>query len=179
MVNKDSFQKYLDAGVAFTNLTRARAEELVAELVKSGEFQSSDAKAKVDELIERSRRGSELLMAQVRHEVTRQLDAAGITNLEDLAKQVSALIGRTAATGRAATQGSKKAGGTKTAAKKAPATKAKATATKKPAAKKAAAKKSPAKKAAGKQAAATKASAKKSAAKTAAKKSTPGAGSAG
>ena len=158
MVNKDSFQKYLDAGIAFTNLTRARAEELVAELVQNGEFQSGDARAKVDELIERSRRGRELVLAQVRHEVGRQLEAAGITNLEDLAKQVAGLLGRTAATGRAATQGTKKAGTKKAPAKKAPATK-------KTAAKKAAAKKSPAKKAAGKKAAAT--------------KSTPGAGSAG
>jgi polyhydroxyalkanoate synthesis regulator phasin len=174
MVNKDSFQKYLDAGIAFTNLTRARAEELVAELVQSGEFQSGDARAKVDELIERSRRGRELVVAQVRHEVARQLDTAGITNLEDLAKQVASLLGRTAATGRAATQGTKKA------AKKEPAKATKKAATKKPAAKKAAAKKSQAKKAAGKKAAATKASAKKGApAKAPAKKAASGAGSAG
>jgi polyhydroxyalkanoate synthesis regulator phasin len=177
MVNKDSFQKYLDAGVAFTNLTRARAEELVAELVQSGEFQSGDARAKVDELIERSRRGRELLVAQVRHEVARQMESAGITNLEDLAKQVAALLGRTAATGRAATQGKKHP------AKKAPAKASKKTATKKATkkatAKKAAAKKSPARKAAAKKAAATKASAKKVAAKAPAKKAASGPGSAG
>ena len=177
MVNKDSFQKYLDAGVAFTNLTRARAEELVAELVQSGEFQSGDARAKVDELIERSRRGRELLVAQVRHEVARQMESAGITNLEDLAKQVAALLGRTAATGRAATQGKKHP------AKKAPAKASKRTATKKATkkatAKKAAAKKSPARKAAAKKAAATKASAKKVAAKAPAKKAASGPGSAG
>ena len=56
MVNKDAFQKYFDAGVAFTAMTRARAEELVQELVQSGEFQSSDARAKVDELLERTRK---------------------------------------------------------------------------------------------------------------------------
>jgi polyhydroxyalkanoate synthesis regulator phasin len=187
MANKDSFQKYLDAGVAFTNLTRARAEELVAELVQSGQFQTGDARAKVDELIERSRRGRELVVAQVRHEVARQLDAAGITNLEDLAKQVASLLGRTAATGRAATQGTKRAARKKAPAKKATAKKAahkkatakKAPATKKPAAKKAAAKKSPAKKATAKKAAATKASAKSAAAKATAKRSTSGAGSAG
>ena len=33
MANKDPFQKYLDAGIAFTNMTRAKAEELVQELV--------------------------------------------------------------------------------------------------------------------------------------------------
>ena len=74
MANRDAFQRYLDAGIAFTNITRAKAEELVQELVQSGEFQSDDARAKVEELIERSRKGREALVAQVRHEVTRQLE---------------------------------------------------------------------------------------------------------
>jgi len=138
MVANDGFQKYLDAGIAFTNLTRAKAEELVQELVKNGEFQSADAKAKVEELIERSRKGREALVAQVRHEVSRQLEGMGITSLEDLAQQVATVIGRTADAGRAASSGSK------TAAKKAP---AKKTAARKTAAKKAPVKKTAAKKA--------------------------------
>ena len=100
MANKDAFQKYLDAGIAFTNLTRSRAEELVQELVQSGEFQRGEAKARVDDLIERSRKGREALLAQVRHEVARQLESVGITSLEDLAKQVASLLGRSAASGR-------------------------------------------------------------------------------
>jgi polyhydroxyalkanoate synthesis regulator phasin len=124
MVANDGFQKYLDAGIAFTNLTRAKAEELVQELVKNGEFQSADAKAKVEELIERSRKGREALVAQVRHEVSRQLEGMGITSLEDLAQQVATVIGRTADAGRAASSGSKtaakKAPAKKTAARKAP-----------------------------------------------------------
>jgi polyhydroxyalkanoate synthesis regulator phasin len=153
MANKDPFQKYLDAGIAFTNMTRAKAEELVQELVKSGEFQGSDARAWVDDLLERSRKGREALLVQVRHEVSRQLESVGITSLEDVAKQVAALLGRSAEAGRAATSGKKakgkksggkKAGAKKTAAKKSPAKTA--------AAKKAAAKKSPAKTAAAKKA---------------------------
>jgi len=151
MVARDGFQKYLDAGIAFTNLTRAKAEELVQELVQNGEFQSADAKARVEELLERSRSGREAFAAQVRKEVAHQLDSVGITSLEDLAQQVASLIGRTAEAGRAATSG------TKAAAKK-------------PAAKKAPAKKAPAKKSAAK-APANKAAAKKSAAKAPAKKS--------
>ncbi len=186
MANKDGFQKYLDAGIAFTALTRARAEELVHELVQSGEFQSDDARAKVEELIGMARKGREVLVAQVRHEVARQMDSAGITNLEDLAKQVASLIGRTAEAGRAAT-----ATATDKASKKAP-TKAKAsgktgaskgsarstrasTTAKKKAATKAAAKKSPARKAAGTKAAATKTAAKKTAAKKATAKRSPSA----
>jgi polyhydroxyalkanoate synthesis regulator phasin len=164
MANKDPFQKYLDAGIAFTNMTRAKAEELVQELVRSGEFQGSDARAWVDDLVERSRKGREALLAQVRHEVSRQLESVGITSLEDLAKQVATLLGRSAEAGRAATTG-KKAAGKKAAGKKSP---AKKSAGKKTAAKKAAAKKSPAKTAAAK-----KAAAKKSPAKTAAAKKAP------
>src|SRR5665213_4222598 len=93
---KDSFQKYLDAGIAFTHLTRAKAEELVAELVQNGEFQSGDARARVDELLERSRKGREAFAAQVRKEVAHQLESVGISSLEDLAQQVASLIGRTA-----------------------------------------------------------------------------------
>ncbi len=184
MATKDGFQKYLDAGIAFTALTRARAEELVHELVQSGEFQSDDARAKVEELIGMARKGREVLVAQVRSEVARQMDSAGITNLEDLAKQVALLIGRTAEAGRAATatdKASKKAptkakAGGKTGARKGSATSTKTTtASKKKAASKAAAKKSPARKAAGTKAAATKTAAKKTAAKKATAKRSPSA----
>jgi polyhydroxyalkanoate synthesis regulator phasin len=161
MVNKDDLQKYFDAGVAFSNLTRAKAEELVSELVQSGEFQTGDARAKVDELLERSRKGREAFVSQVRSEVARQLDSVGITNLEDLATQVATLIGRSADAGKAATSRSKQAPAKKTAAKKAPA------------------KKAPAKKTAAKKAPAKKAPAKKTAAKKAGGSSTPGGGAAG
>jgi polyhydroxyalkanoate synthesis regulator phasin len=183
MANKDPFQKYLDAGIAFTNMTRAKAEELVQELVRSGEFQGSDARAWVDDLVERSRKSREALLVQVRHEVSRQLESLGITSLEDVAKQVATLLGRSAEAGRAATTGKKsagkKAGGKKSSAQKSAGKKAGAT---KAAAKKAAAKKSPAKSAAAKTAAAKKAAAKKAAPKkapakkAAAKKAPPAAG---
>ena len=141
--NNDAFQRYLDAGIAFSNMTRRRAEELVHELVQSGDLQHGDARAKVDELIERSRKGSEAFVAQVRAEVTRQLEHVGITSLEDLAVQVATLLGRSAEAGRSTvskksppkkatvtkkaptkkkTAATKKAP-TRTAAKKAPATK--------------------------------------------------------
>ncbi len=151
--NNDVFQRYLDAGIAFTHMTRRRAEALVQELVQSGDLQGGDARAKVDELIERSRKGSEALMGQIRTEVARQLDSVGITSLEDLATQVAALLGRSAEAGRNAA--SKRGSAKEAAPKKAPAKKAaakkaapkKAAAAKKAAPKKAAGKKAPAKKA--------------------------------
>jgi polyhydroxyalkanoate synthesis regulator phasin len=164
MADKDVFQRYLEAGVAFTNMTRARAEELVQELVNSGDFQRADARAKVDELLERSKELREALVTQVRREVDHQLDVLGFTSLEDLAKQVASVLQRTADVGRA-TAGRAKAGAKKGPAKKAAAKKAPA---KKGAAKKSAAEKAASKKAVAKKAVPKKASAKKSPAKRAA-----------
>ena len=141
MATNDSFQRYIDAGVEFTNMTRKKAEELVSELVKNGDIQTDDARARVDELLERGRQGTEAIVSAVRSEVSRQLGAVGITSLEDLANQVAALLGRPGTP-------AKKTAAKKTAAKKAPSKKApaKKTAAKKAPAKKAAAKKAPAKK---------------------------------
>jgi len=151
MATNDPLQRYIDAGIAFTNMTRKKAEELVSELVKNGDIQTDEARARVDELLERGRKGTEMIVSAVRAEVSRQLGAVGITSLEDLADQVAVLLGRPG------TQ-SKKTGAKKTAAKKAP---AKKTAAKKTAAKKAPAKKAPAKKTAAKKTAAKKTAAKK------------------
>ena len=149
MSKKDAFRRYLDAGSTFTQITRTRAEELVQELVKSGALQRKEAKARVDELIERSRKSSEQLIQVVRDEVASQMSALGISSIEDLARQVASLLNRSTDLVR----GQEKAAATKAPAKKAPAKKAAAT--------KAPAKKAPAKKAPAKKAAATKAPAKK------------------
>ncbi len=158
MAKKDAWKRYLEAGTAFTQITRARAEDLVQDLVKSGVLQRKEAQVRVEELLERSRQGSEALLNLVRDEVTTQLHAVGIASVEDLARQVASMLGRTSATP------AKKTAATRTAAKKAPAKKTAATRT---AAKKAPAKKAPAKKAPAKKAPAKKAPAKKAPAKKA------------
>ena len=173
MATNDSLQRYIDAGVAFTNMTRRKAEDLVSELVQNGDLQRGEAKARVDEILERSRQGTEVIVGTVRSEVSRQLGSIGITNLEDLAKQVAAILGRTAESAKRATPKkapAKKAAAKKAAAKKAPAKKAPA---KKAPAKKAAAKKAPAKKVALKKAPAKKVAAKKAPAKKVAAKKAP------
>jgi polyhydroxyalkanoate synthesis regulator phasin len=143
MSKRDGYQRYLDAGIAFTQMTRSRAEELVQELVKSGEVQRKEAQAKVEELIDRSRKSSESLLSVVRDEVGSQLRSLGIGNIEDLAKQVASLLARSpkSASGPAKKSATKKAPAKKAAAKK--------SAAKKAPAKKSAAKKAPAKKSAG------------------------------
>jgi len=153
MTKESSYQRYLDAGLTFTQTTRARAEELVNDLVAGGEVQRKEAQAKVEELVEKSRQSSESLFAIVRDEVGTQLRSLGIGSVEDLATQVAAVLGRSTASAK------------RTVTKKAPAKKAPA---KKAPAKKAPAKKAPAKKAPAKKAPAKKAPAKKAPAKKAA-----------
>jgi len=158
MAHNDTLKRYLDAGIAFTAMTQARAEAIVKDLVKAGEIQTEQAQATVLDLVDRSRKNTEKLLAQVRTEVRDQvknLGLATIVDLDRLEERIASVIpGVSAPAKKAAAPAPAK----KAAAKKAPARKA---AAKKAPAKKAAAKKAPAKKAVAKKAPARKAAAKK------------------
>jgi colicin import membrane protein len=146
MAQHDVLKRYLDAGVAFTALTQARAEALVKDLVKAGEVQADQARDAVTDLLERSRKNSEKLLESVRVEVKAQIAGLGVASKADLDKleaRIAGFFGARTATARKAP--AKAAAATKTTAKKA--TKKKAAARKAPAKKKAAAKKAPARKA--------------------------------
>ena len=69
MAQSDVLRRYLDAGTNFTQLTQKRAEAIVADLVKAGEVQTTQASEAVQDLLERSRKTTESLVAQVRGEV--------------------------------------------------------------------------------------------------------------
>ena len=154
MAQGDVLRRYLDMGLALGQLTRARAEEMVRDLVHAGEVAPAQARDMIEDLLERSRRNTEMLAEVVRGEVRRQLEAVGRGG-GPMAGPARALVG-----GKAARSN-------KAAAKKA--TPAKKQAAKKQAAKKQAAKKTAAKKTAAKKTAgAKKAPAKKSAATKAA-----------
>lgn len=137
MAQNDSLKRYLDAGMAFTQMSRERAEEFVRDLVKSGEVRRKEAEEVVESLVERSRRNTEDLVAIVRKEIADQLRTLG---LEDLVKRAG-LPGSVAAKAEDAAEGideaaeeladvvepsakgskgSKKATAKKAAAKKAP-----------------------------------------------------------
>ena len=161
MADKDAFQRYLDAGVAFTNMTRARAEQLVQDLVSSGEFPSGDARAKVDELIERSRKVREALRLPG---AARGRSPAPGAWASPASRTWRVRWPRCCSEPR--TSGARLTARTKAAAKKRPA--------KKTAAKKAAAKKGAAKKASAKKAAAKKAAAKKAVAEEGIRQEEPG-----
>src|SRR5688572_27138791 len=148
MAQNDVLKRYLDAGLAFTALTQARAEALVKELVKAGEVQADQARDSVQDLLERSRKNSERFLDTVRTEVRQQITSLGLATQADLDRieeRIASVIGAATAPVQKAATAAKKAPAKKAAAQK---TTKKAPAKKAPATKKAAAKKkAPAKRA--------------------------------
>ena len=159
MSENDGLRRYVEAGMALTQITRARAEELVRELIKTGEIERNRAQDWVEDLVKASKDRSEALVATVRSEVRGQLKELGFTNVDDLAKKVADILARSSAAARHATgrkaRGPAKSPKTGAGAKKSAPKKTAA----KSGSKKASAKKATAKKAAGKKAGAKKAGA--------------------
>jgi polyhydroxyalkanoate synthesis regulator phasin len=150
MPENDLLRRYLDAGVAFTQLTRQRAESIVKDLVRTGEVSREQAATRVEELLDRSRQSTEAVVAIVRKEIDDRVSQLNLVTRDELAS----LAGRLGLPVSGATKAAKSAAGKATSTtKKAAATatgaarKATGTATKAAAAKKAPAKKAPAKKA--------------------------------
>jgi polyhydroxyalkanoate synthesis regulator phasin len=148
MAENDGLRRYVEAATTLTQITRARAEELVRELIKTGEFERHRAQDWVEDLVKVSRERSEALVSTVRGEVTQQLKELGLSNVDDLAKRVADVLARSQAAGRTATHRSKKSG--KSGSKKGTGPSSSSRPAKKPAAKKPAGKKATAKKSAGK-----------------------------
>ena len=135
MPQNDMLKRYLDAGIAFTQMTRARAEGIVKDLVKAGELQRDQTQERVDELVERSRKNTEQLLDLVRAEVRQQFSAMGLATKDDIARIEARLSASGSASGRSVASGpakksvakksvAKKTTARKTTAKKAPAKKA-------------------------------------------------------
>jgi polyhydroxyalkanoate synthesis regulator phasin len=162
MSENDGLRRYLEAGMALTQITRARAEELVRELIKTGEVERQRAQDWVEELMKASRERSEALVATVRGEVRQQLKELGFTNVEDLARKVADILSRSSSAARQATgrtvKKARRAGAAKAGAKRAPAKRAPA--------KKSAARQAPAKRTTAKKASAKKAAPRKAAKRT-------------
>ncbi|MCL4413495.1 MAG: hypothetical protein M1522_01905 [Actinobacteria bacterium] len=127
MPENDGLRRYLQAGMALTQITRARADEVVRELVHTGEFERARAQEWVDDLVSKSRERSETLVSLVRGEVSRQLGELGLGRVDEVARRVATILERlpgpytATGTGRGT---AKKAPAKKAPAKKAPAKKA-------------------------------------------------------
>ena len=147
MAQSDLFKRYLDAGIAFTEMTRERAQAIVKEWVNAGEVPMQRADDFIEDIVERSRQNTAAIVSLVQAQVQDQLSAIGLATKADIAR-LEAKINRASAS----------AGASAAAAKKAPVKKAASTSTaKKSAAKKSTATKSSAKKATAKKSAARKA----------------------
>jgi len=137
MAQLDAIRKYLEAGMAFTQTTRARAEEIVASLVRAGELQTEQTQQQVQDLVERSRENTERMVRAMREEMVSQLSSLGFATKKDLAK-----LERKVDAMRTSSSAAKKKAPAKAAKKTAKKSTTKKAATNKAAAKKAAAKKS-------------------------------------
>jgi polyhydroxyalkanoate synthesis regulator phasin len=146
MAQNDLLKRYLEAGMALTQMTRAKAEAIVKDLVKSGEVQKEQTQERVEEIVDRSRRNTEQLVTLVRDEIRSQLSSLGFATKEDLARLEERLRGSGGGAEPPSTAGTAKVGADKAVGKEAVAKEAVA---KKAVAKKAVAKKAAAKKAAG------------------------------
>ena len=130
------FKRLLDAGIAFTAMTRARAEEIIGELVKNGEVQAAQAQKAAEDLVERSRKNTEAFLEQVRADIEKNLVNMRLASRDDIArleKRIATLTNRgqkavssaPAAAAKKASSASKSAKkAVKKATKKAPAKKA-------------------------------------------------------
>ena len=78
--------KYLDAGAEFVALTRAQARKRAKELVGQGQLAQEQVQGFVDELVDESRKRTDLLLEIVRKEIQRQVKTLGIATKEDLAR---------------------------------------------------------------------------------------------
>jgi polyhydroxyalkanoate synthesis regulator phasin len=135
MPENDLLKRLLDAGMTFTAMTQARAEDLIRDLVRAGEVQAEQAQSVIDELLDRSRRNSERLIDGVRAEIRQQVASLGLATKDDVERlerriaEVSAARGTRKATAkkastRTATKAARKSGGRASTANKATAKKA-------------------------------------------------------
>ena len=175
MTSNDLIKRLIDAGLSFTQMSQAKAEEIAKDLQEAGQLRVDEAKDTVQDLMARGRENTENLMRLVQREVSKQLESMGV-DLSDLESRVEDLAARVgirtpgggssaSAASTAASSPAKKSTTKKTTAKK---TTAKKSTAKRTAAKKSTAKRAPAKKTTAKKTTARKTTAKKSTAKKAA-----------
>src|ERR1700693_1793310 len=79
--------------MAFTQLTRQRAEELVRELTRTGEVNREQATAWVEDLLERSRQSTESLLGVIRKELDERIAQLTLVPGDDRANLAPRLPG--------------------------------------------------------------------------------------
>jgi polyhydroxyalkanoate synthesis regulator phasin len=91
MPQQPDWNKYLDAGAEFVAMTRAQARQRARVLVGTGQLAQEQVTGFVDELVDESKRRTDLMLELVRKEIQRQVKTLGIATKEDLARLESRL----------------------------------------------------------------------------------------
>jgi polyhydroxyalkanoate synthesis regulator phasin len=86
MPQPPDWNKYLDAGVEFVAMTRTQARQRAKELVGQGQLAQEQVAGFVDDLVDESRKRTDVLLEVVRKEIQRQVKTLGIATKDDLAK---------------------------------------------------------------------------------------------
>jgi polyhydroxyalkanoate synthesis regulator phasin len=118
MAQSDLFRRYLDAGIAFTEMTRERAQAIVREWVKAGEVPMQRADDFIEDLVERSRQNTEAIVTLVQSQVQEQLGALGLATKADIARLEAKISRATTAKAPTAKKPAAKKAATKTSAAK-------------------------------------------------------------
>lgn len=84
MAEDGAYRRYLEAGTTFTQVTRARAGELVHELIRTGELEHRKAKDRVERLVKANHERSMALISTVHGEVRKQLGGLRFSKTDDL-----------------------------------------------------------------------------------------------
>ena len=115
MPQPPDWNKYLDAGVEFVAMTRTQARKRAKELVGTGQLAQEQVQGFVDDLVDESRKRTDVLLEVVRKEIQRQVKTLGIATKDDLARLESKLAKQT---GTKAKSSASKSGSNGRAAKK-------------------------------------------------------------
>jgi polyhydroxyalkanoate synthesis regulator phasin len=122
MPQPPDWNKYLDAGVEFVAMTRTQARNRAKELVSQGQLAQEQVAGFVDDLVDESRKRTDVLLEIVRKEIQRQVKTLGIATKEDLTKLENKIAKQTKpapSTAKKSTKATKKSSAKKATKKRA------------------------------------------------------------
>lgn len=82
----DALRRYVDAVVGVTEVSRERAEKIVADLAQRGETRSKDIQKAARELADRSVRDQRDLARLIQKEIKRQIEGLGLATRDDVGR---------------------------------------------------------------------------------------------
>jgi len=123
MPQAPDWQRYLEAGMQFTEMRRSQARRVANDLVEQGHLAREQVTSAVDEIVAISRRRTDEMREVVRKEVQRQLGGLGLATKADLAKLEKKMnkanrVAKTKAASKSSKTTTKKSDASKKTAKK-------------------------------------------------------------